>query len=327
MRNYANKYRPNDFSTVVGQDNIVKILQQQIKEGNIKNGYLFTGPAGTGKTTTARILSKRINDNKGGIVEIDAASNNGVENIRNLIENAKFKSIDTKYKIYIIDEVHMLSIGAFNALLKILEEPPSHVVFIACTTDPQKIPATIMSRLQRFDFKRVSLLKLCNHLKNIAQLEKLKVSDEAIKYMAYYSGGGVRDAVSNLDLCASYSNNIDVALVLKVMGKKSTSHYIRFISDIVSNKQRALDCIDELYADGVNLKQYMKDVCNVLVQKQVLELGGEVDMLTIEDVSQMPEGDYTGMISSLLQLLNFIKFESEYKYIIQGWVITHDWAK
>ena len=162
--NLATKYRPKKFGDLVCQDNVKIVLQNQIDLNEFKQAYLFCGSAGTGKTTSARIFANEINKGEGRIVEIDGASNNGVDNIRNLIDNCKMKSLDGTYKVFIIDEVHMLSIGAFNALLKILEEPPKGTIFILCTTDPQKIPATILSRVQRFDFKRIPTQRIMNRL-------------------------------------------------------------------------------------------------------------------------------------------------------------------
>ena len=160
MKSLALKYRPQTFDDVVCQDSVMRVLSSQIEFKDFKQSYLFCGGAGTGKTTTARIFGKEVNGGKGRLIEIDGASNNGVDNIRNLIEDCKMKSLDSDYKVYIIDECHMLSIGAWNAFLKVLEEPPKGVIFIMCTTDPQKIPQTILSRVQRFDFTRIPTDKI-----------------------------------------------------------------------------------------------------------------------------------------------------------------------
>jgi DNA polymerase-3 subunit gamma/tau len=171
METLAVKYRPSVFAEVIGQESIKQILQDQISTKTHKNCYLFTGGAGTGKTTCARIFANEINNGKGSFIEIDAASNNGVDNVREIIDNAKYKSLDSEYKIYIIDECHMLSTGAWNAMLKILEEPPAKTVFILCTTDPQKIPNTILSRVQRYDFQRISLDGIISRLEYIINCE------------------------------------------------------------------------------------------------------------------------------------------------------------
>ena len=171
MEALATKYRPRTFNDVVCQDNIKKVLTNQLETGEIKQAYLFAGSPGTGKTTSARIFANDVNGGKGKPIEIDGASNNGVDNIRSIIDDCKMKSLDSKYKVYIIDEVHMLSLGAFNALLKVLEEPPKRVIFILCTTDPHKIPPTILSRLQRFDFKRIPQFDIVQRLEYILKKE------------------------------------------------------------------------------------------------------------------------------------------------------------
>lgn len=337
MRNYANQYRPLDFDDVVGQDTIVSILKRQVTSNNIKNGYLFTGPAGTGKTTMARILARALNGDLGaGTIEIDAASNTGVDNIRDIIENAKYRSMDSAYKIYIIDEVHMLSTGAFNALLKILEEPPKHVVFIACTTDPQKIPATIMSRLQRFNFNRVSNKNLEDRLTYIAEKEGVKIEPQAISYIAALAGGGVRDAISTLDLCTSMAMGEVITLenVLGLLGKVDTGMYFRFIMQVVTNKPDALVLLNDLWSEGVNIKQFMVELVSTMIDYQVYKL--------TKDENRMPRGltdgilaDFelyidskllTSIIKNLLDLNTSIRYESNPKHIIEGWVISSDWT-
>ena len=216
MINLANKYRPQTFKDVVCQDSVMTILSSQIKNKDFKQAYLFTGGAGTGKTTTARIFGKEVNEHKGRLIEIDGASNNGVDNIRLLIDDCKMKPIDSKYKVYIIDECHMLSIGAWNAFLKVLEEPPKHVIFILCTTDPQKIPSTILSRVQRFDFKRIPTPKIVERLQYIIQEENEEMMKgeepviyseyDALEYIAKLADGGMRDSITMLDKVLGYSN-------------------------------------------------------------------------------------------------------------------------
>ena len=204
----AVKYRPKDWKDLTEQEYIKVILENQIETNSIKNAYLFTG-------------------GQGNPIEVDAASNNGVEQVRVIIDDAKFKPLDSKYKIYIMDECHMLSNGAWNAMLKLLEEPPKTTIFILCTTDPQKIPKTILSRVQRYDFNKISFEGIVNRLKWIVNEENknLKVSDEyigvddeALEYIAKVSEGGMRDAISMLDKCLSFTRTLDVANVVKALG-------------------------------------------------------------------------------------------------------------
>ena len=220
------KYRPSNFASVVGQEVVVDILKNSILNNKVSHAYLFTGPRGTGKTSIAKILAHAVNClnfngdicgecevcknleiNDSDIIEIDAASNNGVDEIRNLRDNVKLLPSFCKYKIYIIDEVHMLSTGAFNALLKTLEEPPSHVIFILATTDPHKVLPTILSRCQRFDFKKVSVNKIHERLKDICEQENITIEDTALDEISRLANGGLRDALSILDQVNAYSDD------------------------------------------------------------------------------------------------------------------------
>lgn len=338
MRNFANKYRPKGFDDVIGQDNIVNILSRQIETGNIKNGYLYAGPAGTGKTTMARIMARELNGNLGaGTIEIDAASNTGVDNVRDIIENAKYKSMDSKYKVYIIDEVHMLSTGAFNALLKILEEPPKHVVFIACTTDPQKIPATIMSRLQRFNFGRVAVDVLIERLEYIADKEEIGISPDALKYIASISNGGVRDAVSTLDLCSSMVDGewISIDTVLELLGKVNAGVYFEFITYTITDKTKAIKLLNDLWEEGVNIKQFMTEMAENLIDYHVyrltrdkMRLPAGIEVGKITSFKEVIDRELiTALVKSILELNREIRYESNPKYIVEGWIIAHDWTR
>lgn len=266
------KYRPLSFDEVVGQDIIIRTLNNAVKTNKISHAYLFTGPRGTGKTTIAKILAKTINcenliDNhpcnkcvsctqiinkqSTDIVEIDAASNNGVDEIREIRNKVNLVPSYGKYKVYIIDEVHMLTVGAFNALLKTLEEPPAHIIFILATTEPHKIPATILSRCQRFDFKRIAPSKIIERLKIISQNEKLNIEDDALEEIARLSDGGMRDAISMLDQVLAYAeSSISINDVHDINGTVSQKSLIELITNILEKNILETMKILDIYNDG-----------------------------------------------------------------------------
>ena len=273
--------RPEVFSEILGQEHIVKILKHQIATDSVNHAYLFCGTRGTGKTTTARILAKAVNCLDGGdrpcgrcancmaikegsfmdVMEIDAASNNGVENIRELRESVKYPPAVGRKKVYIIDEVHMLSTGAFNALLKTLEEPPENVIFILATTEPQKLPATILSRCMRLDFKRVPQNILVEGMGRICRDKGVNITDGALKLLANAADGSVRDGLSILDqVLASGEKNVDRENVLEYIGAAGEDFYID-LTELVSLKKvaEALVLLDGALADGKDVKQMMKD--------------------------------------------------------------------
>lgn len=285
------KYRPIDFSDVVGQDIIVKTLLNSLKLGNINHAYLFTGPRGTGKTSIAKILAKsvncenlvdgvacnkcvnctqNINKNHVDVIEIDAASNNGVDEIRELRNKVNLVPSLGKYKIYIIDEVHMLTTGAFNALLKTLEEPPKHVIFILATTEPQKIPLTILSRCQRFDFKKISNNYIFKRLKDICNKESIKITDDSIREIARLADGGMRDSLSILDQVSSFTQNeITVEDVHLINGTLTQEELSKFAIEILNkNVYEVLTKIDNFDETGKNFTKILEEL--ILFFKNVL---------------------------------------------------------
>lgn len=280
------KYRPKVFADVYGQEHVTSTLKNEIKEGRIAHAYLFTGSRGTGKTTCAKILAKAVNcensvdgepcnecevckglDNGTiyDVVEIDAASNNGVDNIRDLREEANYTPSRGKYRVYIIDEVHMLSTGAFNALLKTLEEPPAHVIFILATTEVHKLPATILSRCQRFDFKRIQPETMSIRLKKVAELEGMELSDDAAILIARIADGALRDGLSILDQCAGRSKKIDSALVSEVAGLAGREALYK-LTDCVNNQDSssAMSVISELYQNSYDMERLCVEMINHL---------------------------------------------------------------
>ena len=280
------KYRPKVFADVYGQEHVTSTLKNEIKENRIAHAYLFTGSRGTGKTTCAKILAKAVNcENsvdgepcnecevcKGldsgtiyDVVEIDAASNNGVDNIRDLREEANYTPSRGKYRVYIIDEVHMLSTGAFNALLKTLEEPPAHVIFILATTEVHKLPATILSRCQRFDFKRIQPETMSVRLKQVAQLEGMELDDDAAILIARIADGALRDGLSILDQCAGRSKKIDSALVSEVAGLAGREALYKLTDCICTqNSSSVMTVISELYQNSYDMERLCVEMINHL---------------------------------------------------------------
>ena len=283
MEALATKYRPRTFKDVVCQDNIKKVLTNQLETGEVKQAYLFAGSAGTGKTTSARIFANEVNEGKGKPIEIDGASNNGVDNIRNIIDDCRMKSLDSKYKVYIIDEVHMLSIGAFNALLKVLEEPPKGVIFILCTTDPHKIPATILSRVQRFQFKRIPRNEVVKRLQYVLQQEgKITYDMDALQYIAKLADGGMRDALMKLDTVLGYTTEITMEAVLDCLGITNYDYLFKIVSSIIKQDATTpMQLIDDLYKQGKDLKLFVKDLSKFILDLCKLELTQDINTTMI----------------------------------------------
>lgn len=332
MEALATKYRPRTFEDVVCQDNIKKVLTNQLETGEIKQAYLFSGSAGTGKTTSARIFANDVNEGKGKPIEIDGASNNGVDNIRSIIDDCRMKSLDSKYKVYIIDEVHMLSIGAFNALLKVLEEPPKGVIFILCTTDPHKIPATILSRLQRFDFKRIPQFEIVQRLKYILNEEGNTTYDiEALEYIAKLADGGMRDAIMKLDTVLGYTTNITLQAVLDCLGITNYEHLLKIVQGII-NKQadEPIQIIDSIYRDGKDLKLFVKDLnkfvldlckLNITRNKELTMIPTDIMRQCIHIATNTSKYDLVDILDGVNNLLDKIKYEQNPKNLIESELI------
>jgi len=271
------KYRSADFDEVVGQNHIVATLQNAIKNGTHSHAYLLTGPRGVGKTTIARLIAKELNkipkkddlSEHLDIIEIDGASNRGIDEIRNLKEKIQVAPARLEYKVYIIDEVHMLTKDAFNALLKTLEEPPAHAVFIFATTEIQKVPATIISRTQRFDFKPITNEDIVKHLRFIADQEKISIDDDALELIARVSRGGFRDAISLLDQASATKEQITAVTISEFTGLQDEAQIKSIIDDIKQNDAKsAVDSLQSLYdkgADPALLAQQMLDMTQRLL--------------------------------------------------------------
>lgn len=335
------QWRPKDFSSMVAQEAVISTLRNQVMSGRVAHAYLFCGSRGTGKTSTAKILARAINcehpvggdpcgqceschrllaDESMDVMEIDAASNNGVEEIRNLRETVKYPPQQGKYKVYIIDEVHMLSTSAFNALLKTLEEPPAYVVFILATTEPQKLPATILSRCQRFDFGRIPAHQIAGRLRQAAEGAKAEASENALMLIARAAEGGMRDALSILDMCLGYSNQVTEDLVRNVLGTSDRSFLFRFADALEKEDASAvMRMIDELMRAGREPMVFAKDVSQHLRALLIAKCSPD-DLSALLDLTQEDAQEYaqqaekftTTRLMNMLEL--FMRVETDLRW-------------
>lgn len=336
------QWRPKDFSHMVGQEEIMETLRHQVETGRIPHAYLFCGSRGTGKTSTAKILARAINcenprngdpcgecavcrqlgsEENLDIIEMDAASNRGIEDARNLRESVKYPPQSGKYKVYIVDEVHMLTKEAFNALLKTLEEPPAHIVFILATTEPQQLPATILSRCQRFDFGRIPARKIAGRLREAADAAGAEATDGALMAVAKAAGGGMRDALSILDMCIGYGRKVDEKLVQNVLGTSDTAFLFRF-SNALTEEDAAgtLRLIDELMRDGKEPAAFARSFSEHLRAILTAKCCGSecAEILDLPDTAAeeyIAAGEKTSA-SRLMNMLDyFMALETEMKYL------------
>lgn len=345
------KFRPDEFEDVKGQDAIVKTLKNQIKAGRIGHAYLFCGTRGTGKTTVAKIFAKAVNCEHAAdgspcgecnackaissgasmnVIEIDAASNNGVDNIREIREEVAYRPTEGRYKVYIIDEVHMLSIGAFNALLKTLEEPPEYVIFILATTEAHKIPVTILSRCQRYDFKRISIDTISARLRELIDKEQWDVEDKAVRYIAKMADGSMRDSLSLLDQCVSFyiGEKLTYDHVLEVLGAVDTDVFSRLLRELISmDVRRVIKTVEELVMQGRELSQLAADFTwylrNLLLVKgsdhmeDILDVSTE-NLAQLKEEAQMIENDtLIRYIRIFSELTNQLKYSAQKRVLLE----------
>lgn len=320
----AVKYRPKCWEDVTEQSVVKDILENQVRTKTVQSAYLFTGPSGTGKTTSARIFANMINDGKGNPIEVDAASNSGVDNIRQIIEDAKRKPLDAEYKIFIVDECHSLSSESWQALLKTLEEPPKFTIFIFCTTNPEKIPATILSRVQRFQFNKISQKGIFNRLCNIMAMEHYPEPDmDAIDYIAKVSSGGMRDAITLLDKCLSLSHEVTLENVLKTIGSEDYSTFITFLSALEKKeKEISIKVVEDVYNAGKDVKQFMKDFAKFVLEVEKYTIYGSFDYVNLpntleRNIEQLNSVDLFNVMDFVVSLNNQIKWDSDPKTLIE----------
>ena len=345
------KFRPQTFDDVKGQDHIVTTLKNQIKNDRIGHAYLFTGTRGTGKTTIAKILARTINcenpkdgcpcmecamcksitaGNSLNVIEMDAASNNGVDSIRQIVEEVEYPPTEGKYKVYIIDEVHMLSSGAYNALLKTLEEPPSYVVFILATTEVHKIPITILSRCQRYDFHRISIDTIAARLQELMDKEGIQVEDKALRYIAKAADGSMRDGLSLLDQCIAFhiGETLTYDNVLNVLGAIDTEVFSRLLRSVIGGQiTQCISILDEIIAQGRDLNQFVIDFTwylrNLMLLKSsddmedVLEMSSDNLALLKEESKMVDTEILMRYIQVLSALSNDIKYASGKRVLIE----------
>ena len=324
----AIKYRPQTFEDLTEQSAVVTILTNQIETNTIKHGYLFCGGAGTGKTTSARIFANMINKGAGTPIELDAASNNSVEDIRRLTEDAQTQSIDSEYKVFVIDECHSLSNQAWQAMLKTLEEPPAKAIFIFCTTNPEKIPQTILSRVQRYNFQRISQEGIVQRLLYILRCEGAIASThlvEAVEYIAKIADGGMRDAITLMDKCLSFSSDLTVENVIKALGVADYNTMFDLNNAFFEkDKPKLIKIVSDVYSSGMDLKLFIKTYFEFLLDLNVYCLTKDLSMTKIPEiwVDEMKSyGSHEWSVSNNLltyitDLQSSIKWEQNPKAVI-----------
>lgn len=327
MRSLATKYRPKTFNEVISQKSTVDILQKQIETGSFKNAYIFCGASGCGKTTVARIFSNEINKGLGSPIEIDAASNSGVDNVRNIIEDAKERSLDSEYKIYIVDEAHSLSSQAWQAFLKCIEEPPKYTVFIFCTTEKNKIPETIKNRCMTFNFSLIPVDRIKDRLSSICIDEKIALYKDACDYIARISSGCMREAISLLEQVADYSNEVTLDNTLKVLNGHSDTVYFNLVNDLIDgNLQNVINCIESIYSNGDDLKLFLDNFISFClnVEKYIIFNTVEATIFPasyIDLLNRISKFDksleyYSYVINKLLEIKQMTRYEIDPKSTI-----------
>jgi len=324
-------YRPKKFDEVTEQQEIVSILQNQIDTDSVRGAYCFVGAAGTGKTTCARIFANEINKGMGSPIEMDAASHNGVDDVREIAELAKTQSIEAKYKVFILDEAHMFSAGAWAAMLKLIEEPPARCVFILCTTDYWKIPKTIQSRCQRYDFKRISTQGIVDRLAYILDEENTSNNKAqewlpAINYIAKLADGCLRDAITTMDKCLSFNDELTIDNVIQALGLSHLDVFRDLTDKYIHAEEKAvLELLEKSYSDGADMKQFIKDytlfildVCKYLITESFDYISLPQTMKGWLDGVDANYDDMLEILDMLVELDGGLKYDSNPLYTIEA---------
>ncbi len=335
----ATKYRPLKFEDVISQGSIIKILQKQLELNTFTNCYLFAGPSGTGKTTLARIFGKKINKDRGELIEIDGASNNGVEAVRSIIDSAQERAIDSEYKIFIVDEAHMITTAGWNAFLKTIEEPPKYTIFMFCTTNPEKIPATVLNRLMRFNLSKINIDLIKQRLLYICSQEGYTNFNEACDFISKLGNGGARDSISLLEKAANYNSDLSINNVLECLGNFSYDAFFDLTNAFVDrDESTVLNLLENFYNSGKDLKlfveQYLEFALDLVKYCLFKNMNSVKIPLSLEAV-KLPNGEasprcmkyvtgfdgslqyFNNLVESILKIKNAIRYDINSKNTIE----------